>query len=295
MDSRFTGAVGPRQAKSRTYEENLALIKMRGHSEKSPDFHSQLYLEFWPKAVCGIPNSAIRCALFGVSSIRKVYKKRTLIASTSEYQVRFKGEAWNQTDLDTVCAMLDIAIPHPLGTRVEFAVNAFLKSLKRSTSGEQHDQFKEQVARIIGGVIEVTSVKQKKTFMGTLIKSAYRDDESGRYVVAFNDGILELYQAGYTLIDWAERQSLGRDNLAKWLHTFYSSHASPFDYKVETLRRLCGSEMDRLGDFRKALRASLEKLVSIGAIKSWSIGEFSDLVSVATHPTTSQRKHLARR
>ena len=282
---------------TRTYEENLELVRARGKGDGSPPLSpacNQLCLEFWPDVVRGIPNPVLRGALFGVSQIRKVYKKRTLIASTSDYQVRFKGETWNQTDLDTLCGMLHLVMPHPLGSCVEFSVNAFLKELGRALSGEQHEQFKEQIARIMGGVIEVTSVKDKKTFMGTLIKAAYRDDQTGRYVVVFNEKTLDLFQAGYTLVDWEDRQSLGKNNLAKWLHTFYSSHASPFDYKVDTLRTLCGSNVERLGDFRKALRLALDRLVFVGAIKGWAIGEFSDLVTVANYPTNTQRKHLAK-
>jgi hypothetical protein len=280
----------------RTYEENLELARSRGGVVESLPVSpcNQLCLEFWPDAARGVPNPVLRGALFGVSQIRTVHKNRTLIASTGDYQVKFKGETWNQTDLDTLCGMLHLVMPHPLGSRVEFSVNAFLKQLGRASSGEQHEEFKEQIARIMGGVIEVTSLKDKKTFMGTLIKSACRDDQTGRYVVVFNEKTLHLFQYGYTLIDWEYRQSLGKNNLAKWLHTFYSSHASPFDYKVETLRTLCGSHLQRLGDFRKALRLALDRLVAVGAIKSWAIGEFSDLVSVANYPTNAQRKYLAK-
>jgi hypothetical protein len=254
----------------------------------------QLSLELWPDAVRGVPNSVLRGALFGVSVARKTHKRRTLIAALENYEIRFKGEIFNQTDLDTLQGMLHLARPHPLGTRVEFSVNSFLKKLGRGTSGKEHELFKEQIARLIGGYVEITSTQDQKTFMGTLVHKAFRDEATGRYVVMFDEDMLKLYQTGHTLIDWEQRQALGKNNLAKWLHGFYASHAKPFPYKVETIFNLCGSTTDRLGDFRKLLRLALAELVDIGAIKSWSIDQKTDLVEVINAPSPTQLKHLAK-
>ena len=241
-----------------------------------------------------MPNAVLRGALFGVSQVRKTHKKRTLIATTENYEIRFKGETFNQTDLDALTAMLHLAVPHPLGTRVEFSVNSFLRELGRGVSGAEHDKFKETVARLIGGVVEITYLREGKTFIGNLVSEACRDEESGRYVIAFNQKMLQLYQAGYTLIDAGQRRELGQNSLAKWLHGFYSSHAKPFDYKVETLRGLCGSSAV-LKEFRRLLRAALDKLMNIGALVSWDIDPDSDLLTVVRVPSPSQLKHLTRK
>ena len=285
-------------ATKRTFEQNLELAKTRvvaakKSAPKAP-VAKQLSLELWPDAVRGVPNSVLRGALFGVSVARKTHKKRTLIAALENYEIRFKGETFNQTDLDTLQGMLHLARPHPLGTRVEFSVHSFLKELGRSTSGKEHDLFKEQIARLIGGYVEITSLKDQKTFMGTLVSKAFRDETTDRYVVVFDEDMLNLYQTGHTLIDWEQRQALGKNNIAKWLHGFYASHAKPFPYKVETIFHLCGSTTERLGDFRKLLRAALTQLVEIGAIRSWSIDPKTDLVEVANIPSQTQLKHLTK-
>src|ERR1035437_6799906 len=282
--------------KKRTYEENLALNAARVTGKAGavvPVKAKQLSLELWPDAVRSLPNSVLRGALFGVSVTRKTHKKRTLIAALENYEIRFKGETFNQTDLDTLQGMLHLARPHPLGTRVEFSVHSFLKELGRKVSGEQHEQFKEQIVRLMGGVVEITSIKDQKTFMGTLVHKAFRDEATGRYVVIFDEDMLQLYQTGHTLIDWEQRQALGKNNLAKWLQGFYASHAKPFPYKVETIFNLCGSTTDRLGDFRKLLRLALDQLINVGAIKSWSIDPKTDLVEVVNVPSQTQLKHLA--
>lgn len=285
-------------ATKRTYAENLALnaarVSAAPKAAKKAPAAKQLSLELWPDAVRSLPNSVLRGALFGVSVTRKTHKKRTLIAALENYEIRFKGETFNQTDLDTLQGMLHLARPHPLGTRVEFSVHSFLKELGRKVSGEQHEQFKEQIVRLMGGVVEITSIKDQKTFMGTLVHKAFRDEATGRYVVIFDEDMLQLYQTGHTLIDWEQRQALGKNNLAKWLQGFYASHAKPFPYKVETIFNLCGSTTDRLGDFRKLLRLALDQLINVGAIKSWSIDPKTDLVEVVNVPSQTQLKHLAK-
>ena len=251
----------------------------------------QLRLELWPDDVRGVPNAILRGALFGVGQERTVHKKRTLIAAVEGYEIRFKGEAFNQTDLDVLEGMLHLAMPHPLGKQVEFSVHSFLKALGRKTSGEQHEQFKEQVTRLIGGVIEITDTKARMTFMGTLVSKAARNEDTGRYVVIFDKDMLNLYEAGYSHIDWNQRMALGKSTLAKWLHGFYATHAKPYPYKVETLHNLCGSVDKSLRSFRQKLKKALDELVNVRAIEGWSIDQ-DDLVTVQRAPSPSQRKHL---
>ena len=279
-------------------EQKIARLKETAarkvaESKKKLPPDNQLKLELWPDEVRGVPNAILRGALFGVGQERIVYKRRTLVAAVEGYEIRFKGEAFNQTDLDVLEGMLHVAMPHPLGKRVEFTVHSFLKALGRKTSGEQHEQFKEQVTRLIGGVIEITDTKAKVTFMGTLVSKAFREDESGRYVVIFDKDMLNLYEAGYSHIDWNQRMALGKSTLAKWLHGFYATHAKPYPYKVETLHNLCGSLDKSLRSFRQKLKKALDELIKVGAIEGWNIDQ-DDLVTVQRTPSKAQQKHLNR-
>jgi len=84
------------------------------------------------------------------------------------------------------------------------------------------------------------------------------------------------------LVDWEQRQSL-RSPLAKYLHRFYSSHVSPFPYKVETIRTLTGSAVESLNKFRQLLRNALEALVEIEFLDAFYI-DSDDLVHVVRTP-----------
>ena len=262
-------------------------------SKKNGPPDRQLKLELWPDEVRGVPNAILRGALFGVGQERTVYKRRTLVAAVEGYEIRFKGETFNQTDLDVLEGMLHVAMPHPLGKRVEFTVHSFLKALGRGTSGKHHDEFKEQMMRLVTGGIEITDTKAKVTFMGTLVSKAFREEESGRYVVIFDKDMLTLYEAGYSHIDWNQRMALGKSTLAKWLHGFYATHAKPYPYKVETLHNLCGSLDKSLRSFRQKLKKALDELIKVGAIEGWNIDQ-DDLVTVQRTPSKAQQKHLNR-
>lgn len=284
-----------------TIEQKIALLRETAarkvaeakSSKKAATSDRQLKLELWPDEVRGVPNAILRGALFGVGQERTVHKKRTLVAAVDGYEIRFKGEAFNQTDLDVLEGMLHVAMPHPLGKRVEFTVHSFLKALGRGTSGKHHDEFKEQVMRLVTGGIEITDTKAKVTFMGTLVSKAFREEESGRYVVIFDKDMLNLYEAGYSHIDWNQRMALGKSTLAKWLHGFYATHAKPYPYKVETLHNLCGSLDKSLRSFRQKLKKALDELVNVGAIDGWEIDK-DDLVTVLRAPSRAQQKYLNR-
>ena len=274
-------------------KETAARKVAEAKTSKKADPNRQLKLELWPEEVRGVPNAILRGALFGVGQERTVHKKRTLVAAVEGYEIRFKGETFNQTDLDVLEGMLHLAMPHPLGKRVEFTVHSFLKALGRGTSGKHHEEFKEQVMRLVTGGIEITDTKARVTFMGTLVSKAFREEDSGRYVVIFDKDMLNLYEAGYSHIDWSQRMALGKSTLAKWLHGFYATHAKPYPYKVETLHNLCGSADKSLRSFRQKLKKALDELVCVRAIDSWIIDQ-NDLVTVQRTPSRSQQKHLNR-
>lgn len=267
-------------ATKRTFEENLALTKARAKAvavKKAKSKQEQLPL--WPEAVRAVPNAVLRGALFSVAKKREAYTTRTLIATVEGIEIRFQGTRPNQTDLDVWEMLMHLARLQPLSSEVRFTAHSMLQALGRGTGKTQHEQLKQEITNLAAGLTEITWTKERKSFGGTLISSYFRDDDTGLYVVKFNQDFGKLYATGHTSIDWEERKSLGQNNLAKWLHGFYSSHEQPYSYKVETLQRLCGSTTVRR-DFRRKLKEALPKLIDIGTIASWSIDATTDLVNV---------------
>lgn len=246
-------------------------------------------LPLWPEAVRAVPNAVLRGALFSVSTERESFKIATLIASVEGIEIRFQGTRPNQSDLDVWEMLLHLARLQPLSSEIQFTSHSLLKELGRGTGGKDHEELKQQIRNLALGGAEITWTKERKTFGGTLISSFFRDEDTGLYVVKFNRDFGKLYSSGHTSIDWDERKSLGRNNVAKWLHGFYSSHEQPYPYKVETLQRLCGSASPRR-EFRRLLRIALGKLVDLGTITSWKIDGKNDLVEVAKQTAKRLKK-----
>lgn len=219
-------------------------------------------------------------------------KKRQRLAAVEGYQITFKGERFNQRDLDLWEMLLHLGRQQPYGDSVEFVASNLLEALDRGVGGADYDELKEDIARLIAGYVEILFTDTNQSFAGTLLKNLYRDEATQRYAIVFDAKLLRLYDSGYSHVDWEQRRKLKGDSLAKWLHGFYATHAAPLRYKVATIRELCGSSTGRLVDFRVALRKALDKLKTVGAITSWSIDAKTDLLTVRRKGSVSQQRHL---
>ena len=242
----------------------------------------KIMLPFWPDAARSVPNVFLRSALFCISDARIEYETRTQLACVDGYEVHFLGKSLSQTDLDVWEMLLHLARLQPLDQPIRFTAHEFLKMLGRQTSGKAHEQLKEELARLGGAWTEVTDKQANVTYAGHFIDSFIRDNVTSTYAVSISPEFARLYLAGYTMVDWSQRQSLGKNGLAKWLHGHFSSHSKPFAYKVSTLQNLSGSRSSSIKSFRQKLKAALVELESCGAISRWSIDDSDRVHAVRT-------------
>lgn len=277
--------------KKPTFEEKLAAVKARG-KRASADASQQLVLPLWPEEVRGVPNAVLRGALFTVSHTRQHFRVLTPVAAVDGIEISVKNDRLNQHDLDLFEMLLHVQREQPLGAPVHFTAHSLLRALGRGTSGKHHKELRNDMARLIGSVVEIRWTAERKSFMGSLVERAYIDEDTDHWVVEFSRDLMTLYSQGHTWIDWKDRKSLGRNNIAKWAHGFYSSHAKPFPYSVETLWGLSGSTSSRR-EFRRKLGMALNELMVLGAIDRWEI-DAADLVHVWRTPSRSQLKHLTK-
>ncbi len=195
----------------------------------------------------------------------------------------------DQSDMDVWEQALHLARQHPLGTRCEFTAHGFLKSLGRATGKKDHERLKRIFRRLGGCLVEITV--SGKTYFGSLLEG-YRDEDTGRYRLEINPKLKALYDAGWTAVDWQQRQELRRKPLALWLHGFLASHAEPYPLKVETLYRLSGSQTKEVWKFKQNLRKALDELKSVEAVTGYEFD--GGLVFIEKTPSGSQKKHLTR-
>ena len=250
-----------------------------------------IQLPLWPEPKRGTPNAVLRAALFAaIQGKGRRYMREELIAAQQDVEIRYTGAQLDQADLDVWEQTLHLARQHPLGTQCYFTAHGFLKALGRSTGKQNHKWLKSALVRLAGAVVEITA--GRRTYFGTLIEHGVRDEDTGRYVVEINPKLAAFYgRTQWTQIDWEQRQQLRGKPLALWLHGFYASHAAPYPLRVAYLRKLSGSQTNRLRRFKESLTQALSDLQAAGAIRGFEIR--GDLVHVRTVPSKSQRKHLA--
>ncbi len=251
---------------------------------------SKVQLPLWPEPVRGVPNSVLRSALFGaIKRGKRAYQDGVKKASIEGVTVVHTGPQLDQADLDVWEQCLHLARTGGLGMEIRFTGHGFLKAIGRSTGKSQHEWLKSALRRLMTSLVELED--GKKAYAGQLIHRWFRDELTGHHVMELNPDIARMYGAdGWSQIEWEQRQKLKNQPLAQWLHGFYSTHATPYPYKVETLHQLCGSEAERLDHYREKLKKALAE-VADATNWTWEIN-VSDLVIIKKKQTPSRYQNI---
>lgn len=247
---------------------------------KEPEKPAQISFT-WGESLRGVPNSVLRSALFG--AIKRGKRKtmfREKLASQGGISVVFTGYRLDQADLDVWQQVLHISRNSPFGTEVAFSGGGFLKAIGRNTSGASHEWLKDSLTRLQVAAVELSD--GKKTFSGTLIHNWYLDEVNKNCVVKLNPDLVNLFSRDtWTGIEWEQRKALKGKPLALWLHGFYSSHKNPFDIKIETLHKWCGSETKDIYAFNQMMK---EALVDLSEAAKWNCRIEGDKVQIFKKP-----------
>lgn len=214
-------------------------------------------LPIWPEPTRGVPNGMLRSALFGaLAKGARRYLERERIAALEGIDINYTGQRLDQGDLDVWANVLHITRIQMLGDECRVTGYQLLKALGKSDTGGNREVLHNRLLRLKANAIEVR--QGRFSYIGSLIDEAYKDEETREYVIVLNPRLRALFAADqFTRIEWAVRHELGGKPLAQWLHGYYASHAKPYQVKVGTLHRLCGSEAALLTDFKKELRRGL--------------------------------------
>lgn len=247
-------------------------------------------LPFWHTDLRGLPNAWARSALFKVSHARnphRAYLRSHPIASLKGLTIEYTGEELRQDDEDVMLQILHLARMQPLGSVVEFRASAMIAELKWTRNKGSYQRLAACITRLTATALGITiedEARHSENYTGSLIRSfQWRDettmDAMRNWQVLLEPKIISLFQTNtYSRLDWETRLKL--PPLAKWLHSFYHSHQTPFAFKVETLHRISGSDIAELRQFRYKLKAALAQLVECGFLVSAVIDPRTDTAAV---------------
>ena len=234
----------------------------------------------WPENNRGVPNLCLRSSLFGVIKRgRRRAVKGEVIASLKGINIRYTGWRLDQSDFDVLVQALHLQnhyLERTSENHIRFEVKTFLRAIGRQPGKSGREWLKDCFRRLTATAIELNVnishgwSKGKCTYAGSLVDEFFYNDQEQTYFLKINPKFAELFDAGWTQLQWQQRLHL-KSGLAKWLHGFYSSHREPFPLKISTVRQLCGSDCKRLVDFRRSLSMAMQELINVGAIQSWKI------------------------
>jgi len=254
-------------------------------------------LPAWPEAVRGVPNGVLRSALFGViQKGARRYMEREQIHAQDGITIRYTGARLDQGDLDVWTTVLHMARLQDLGDECRVKAYQILKALGKTDCGKNRTTLDCRLSRLKATGLDVKVGKY--SYEGSLIDEVYRAEESKEYVIRLNPKLRSLFEKDqFTQVEWAVRHALDRKPLAQWLHGYYSSHAEPYPLKIETLRRLCGSETEELWKFTQTLKKALDDVSNASAAhgQRFSYSIENGGVCIEKKVSGAQRRHLAKK
>ena len=236
----------------------------------------------WPEKTRGVPNLCLRSALFFgvIRRGRRKAVKGEIIASVKGLNIRYTGWQLDQGDFDVLVQALHLQTRHIekiSGNYIRFKVKSFLRAIGRQPGKSGREWLKDCFRRLTATAVDINVdirhsryLNEAFTYAGSLVDEFYYNDREQTYFLKINPKLAELFDAGWTQLQWQQRLQLKTD-LAKWLHGFYASHREPYPMKVTTLKHLCGSDCKRLVDYRRNLRMAMDELVNVHAIQAWEI------------------------
>lgn len=254
-------------------------------------------LPLWPQPVRAVPNGFLRSSLFGViAKGKRRYVQSEMVAAVGGIEIWYSGQRLDQGDLDMWACLLHAVRLQELGSRYRVTSYALLKLMGRSDTGKNRTTLQARIERLVATAL---TVKQGRySYIGSLIGFAVKDEEAQGLVIKLDHRMRSLFADDhFTQIEWVVRHDLSGYQIAQWLHGFYASHAKPFPLKVETLHKLCGSEMVRMDHFREKLRKALSALAEASAARGvgFSYEIRGDLVHVEKEASGTQQRHLAKK
>ena len=249
-------------------------------------------LPLWQQGQRGLPNALALSALFNIANLRsggdRQYFTSATIASSKCIVLVYTGQELRQDDEDVFLQVLHLAKEQKMGENIFFTTHSMLVALGWTINSESYKRLTICMDRLKATSVRLTVEGQggrTMGFAGSLVgEFEWQEKESNdplrEWSVSLEKNIVKLFAPDtYSLIHWQTRLDL--PPLAKWLHSYYSTHRDPFPHKVETLHKLTASNNKGLRQFRQKLKAALEQLVECGFLASARVDAKSDLVHVA--------------
>lgn len=232
-------------------------------------------LPFWPEPERAAPTALMRSSLFGVRKSSRSYVKGETLVVWPGSSIVYTGERLDQFDLDVWLTAVHLSRLQDLSDAhgVQFTKRGFVKSLGRTWSGSRMMELvSESFRRMMACAVEIKIGPE--TYAGNLIQEWILNDDTGRYILRLNPRLKNLFDTGYTRLDWEIRKTLP-SGLTQWLQAYICTQKAtakhPHRILLVRIRDLCGSDRKEIRKFKADVSASMKKLEDERVVGSWRI------------------------
>jgi hypothetical protein len=260
-----------------------------------PEPAAQL-IEFprWPDERRATAQAIFRSALFPAMNFKegRPYLEGERLCSVDGVEVFFTGKQFDQSDLDVYLELLKIARDTPFGMECHFSAYSLLKALGRATGKANYKWLHSVIIRLCGGIVDMTDHQVR--YFGGLVNGGTKDESTQHYGIRINTDFARFFKAGlWASLDNQQRCDLGRNQTAKALHAYYSTHAAPGPHSYATLAGLVGLGNKTSRNLRTNLIKAHDELKRIGFLSGYEARE--DTIRPTINHTPSQNRHIVRK
>lgn len=274
-----------------TVNRRISAIK----AERLKDLQLRLFPEL-PDDRRAAPNAVVRSSVFGV--VRRGKRARVTemqVAAPEGWEIAITGWRLDQHDLDIWLEIMHAAGGSKPGEEVRFQLHTLMKRLGHTSRGGTHDydSLKTRLRQLTQTTVSFASGTLEGV-AGAFFAAFAIDNATGEAVCITNPLLRPLFE-DITHLDIEQRRALGGNQLAKALHVLLASHAVWYPIRVDLLMQRLGAHYERLRDFKRDLKATLEDFVERGWIRGYAFqtgGRGSELIAIEKIPSPSQQRAI---
>jgi len=237
----------------------------------------------WSDQLRALPNDFVRTALFTVrnkKTPRALLQRQPLFSVDSGVTITYTGpELRADSDELVYQQVLEYAKRVPIGEPVSFTFYELCKDVGWPVNGRYYDRAEECLTRLQATAMQFSSTRVGALESLSLIarfgvvgkgttKSRCQIELEPEIAVLFADNRYTKFQK------WAEYRKLSPT--ARRMFDYFASHAKPYPIKLETARKMCGSDSMREKKWREQCGNACEELRALGMVANAWISD--DLV-----------------
>jgi hypothetical protein len=223
---------------------------------------------------------------------RHYYLELERLCSVEGVEMLFRGEQFDQSDLDVYLELLNIAHESPFGVECCFSAYSLLKALGRATGKANHKWLYYVLIRLCAGTVDMTDHTVR--YFGHLVDGGFKDEITKHYTIRINPDFARLFKAGmWASIDRQQRHDLGRNQTAKALHAYYSTHAAPGPHTFDTLAKITGLTNSNKRQRRADIIKAHDDLKRVGFLSDYEAR--ADTIKSTPNHTPSQASHIVKK